>query len=397
MMLGWELPPHNSGGLGVACYQLCKWLASDSVDIEFVMPYRHDQSVEFMRITSATNLEPGKDLPFVGAYESNTYKLANLSGAPQPIQDLFGLETYYQKAIERIVPLRQFDVIHAHDWLTFRAGLRAKELTGAPLIVHFHATEFDRAGGNPGNPLVHEIEAETLQLADRVIAVSNHTKQVLIEGYNVPESTIEVVHNGLDTESLLDPVENSTLKYIDQLKADGYGVVVNVGRLTMHKGLANLLEAAKKVIDKQPKTVFLIGGDGEQYQELVERSADLGIAFNVIFTGFLRGSRWRDVFAQGDLFVLPSISEPFGLTPLEAAFYRMPSVVSKQAGIAEVFRSCLKVDHWDVDKMADQILSVLNHQGLHDELANNAFAELSSFKWQKPASNIKQIYDGVTA
>jgi glycogen synthase len=390
LMLGWELPPHNSGGLGVACYQLCKALSKKEVDIEFILPYTANHKIDFMRISPAHPQDIKEVIKAGIAYDS--YKYVHNDGSEEWV-DIFGQQVAYEHAVAKLVEVSEFDVIHAHDWLTFRAAIRAKELTGRPMILHVHSIERNRAGGAKGNPLVREIEYQAMMLADRIIAVSAHTKTEIIEEYDVPASKIEVIHNSIDLHDV-DPLDTSNAyRYLTRMKHDGYRVVVNVGRLTLQKGIPNLLLAAKEVISRAPNTLFLIVGTGEQNLELIEQAAELGISRNVIFTGFQRGKNWRDAFAIGDLFVMPSISEPFGLTPLEAAGYGTPSLISKQSGVAEVLRNCLKVDFWDIHKMADQIVSVVQNDTLRDELHANALREYQQLSWNKAADRLMEMYE----
>ena len=390
LMLGWELPPHNSGGLGVACYQMCKALSAKGVDIEFIVPYTAEHNIDFMKVTPATPYSAQAILKSGIAYDSFKYILPD--GTEQEV-DLFTQAERYVKAVEHLATLGEFDLIHAHDWLTFRAALRAKEISGKPLIVHVHATEFDRAGGKSGNPMVHEIEYMGLLLADRIMAVSQLTKDIIVKEYDIPADKIEVVHNSIDIDSYeqLDP--HSAYPYLEAMKRHGYRVVANVGRLTVQKGLYNLLLAAKEVINHAPKTIFLIVGSGEQYRELLQLSSDLGIADHVLFTDFQRGKRWRDAFAIADLFVMPSVSEPFGLTPLEAIGWGTPVLVSKQSGVSEVIRNCIKVDFWDVREMANQITSVVLHDGLRDELHKQSFGEYVRLSWDGAADKMVDAYN----
>jgi glycogen synthase len=391
LMLGWELPPHNSGGLGVACYQLCKTLASKGVDIEFVLPYTAEHKIDFMRINSAHPQDVEKVLKAGIAYDS--FKYVKHSGDITWV-DLFGQSAIYEEAVERIVELAEFDVIHAHDWLTFRAALRAKEKTNKPFIAHVHALESDRAGKEMGgNPMVREIEYMALMVADKVIAVSNHTKKTIVREYGIPADKIQVVHNSMDVVDV-EPLDgDNAYKYLAKIKAQGYRVVVNVGRLTIQKGLPNLLQAAAEVLKRAPKTLFLIVGSGEQEQELLELAASLGISSNVIFTGFLRGKQWRDAYAIGDLFVMPSVSEPFGLTPLEAVGYGTPVLLSRQSGVSEVLKNCLRVDYWDANEMANQITSVVQNDGLRDTLHANSLQEYEQLSWNDSADSLISMYD----
>lgn len=389
LMLGWELPPHNSGGLGIACYQLCKALAQKDVDIEFILPYQANHEIDFMNVTSA-HPQGAAAIKRTGiAYDSLLYVKPDGSEQTLTIHDQ---QYMYEKSVERLVVDKEIDIIHAHDWLTFRAALRVKQLKGCPLILHVHSIESDRAGGRSGNPLVREVEGMAMHLADRVIAVSRHTKNRIVAEYGVPTDKITVVHNSINSRGLRPLTPENAYHYLTIMKAHGYKVVVNVGRLTIQKGLPDLLRAAREVIARAPRTLFLLVGSGEQYRELVELAAELGIGPNVIFADFQRGKRWRDAFAVGDLFVMPSISEPFGLTPLEAIGYGTPSLVSKQSGVSEVLKSCLKVDHWDTHEMANQIINVLEQPALREELAANAAKEYERLSWGMAGDRVIDIY-----
>lgn len=392
LMLGWELPPHNSGGLGVACYQLCRALSSQGADIEFVVPYKAQHDISFMKVTPA-HPQGVTEVQRTGtAYDS--YKYVYQDGSVKTI-DIFGQQQLYEEAVDTFVAQTtdEYDVIHAHDWLTFRAALRAKQRTNLPLVIHLHSVERDRAGGGFGNPLVHEIEATAMQMADRIVAVSQHTKNMIIKDYAIPADKIEVVHNSIDREMFEELDDTNAYKYLSTLKSQGYRVVVNIGRLTMQKNLPNLLRAAKEVVARVPKTIFLIVGSGEQYFELIQQAAELGIGKNVVFTGFQRGKQWRDAYAIGDLFVMPSISEPFGLTALEAIGYGTPVLMSNQSGVAEVIRNSLKVDFWDTHEMANKIVAVLQNDSLRDTLHANSLAEYDTLSWRPSATKLLRIYD----
>ncbi len=390
LMLGWELPPHNSGGLGVACYQLCKALANKGADIDFVLPYTAKHDISFMRINAAHPQDVQTVLKAGIAYDS--FKYVKTDGTVEWL-DIFGQSALYEAAVERIIEGREFDVIHAHDWLTFRAAMRAREITGLPFIAHVHSIESDRAGkAGGGNPMVREIEYMALMLADKVIAVSDLTRQAIASEYGIPLEKIEVVHNSIDLDDV-EPLEGANAyRYLERMKAQGYKVVVNIGRMTIQKGIPNLLKAAAEVVKRAPKTIFLLVGSGEQERELLLLAAELGISQNVLFTGFQRGKRWRDAYAIGDLFVMPSISEPFGLTPLEAVGYGTPALISKQAGVAEVLRNCLKVDFWDIDEMANQITAVVQNDGLRDTLHQNALREYEQLTWNHAADALMGMY-----
>ncbi|MDB5161287.1 MAG: putative Glycosyl transferase, group 1 family [Candidatus Saccharibacteria bacterium] len=388
LMLGWELPPNNSGGLGVACLQLSRAMAAAGADIDFILPYPHEPKYDFMRVTSA-HRAGSSIVNRVNAYDSFRYILEDGSYIDLGIHDQ---QTAYALMVGKLVEQMEFDVIHAHDWLTFRAALLAREKSGVPLILHVHSIERDRAGGNPGNPLVREIEATSMLLADHVIAVSQRTKDLIIEDYAIPADRIEVIHNSTDVWDVEALDTDNAYGYLADMKACGWKVIVNVGRLTVQKGLPHLVRAAAEVVKREPKTIFLLVGDGEQRDELIELAAELGISKNVVFTGFQRGKRWRDAYSVADLFVMPSVSEPFGLTPFEATAYGTPSLISKQSGVSEVFRSCLKVDFWDEHEMANQIVGVIRNQSLAAELHANAWQEYQKLSWSKAADKIMDRY-----
>lgn len=389
LMLGWELPPHNSGGLGIACYQLCKALSRQDLDIEFVLPYEADHDIDFMAITAAQPQGVASVVRSGIAYDSYKYILDDGTEEWLNIHDQ---QELFEHSVAKMVEDKEFDLVHAHDWLTFRAALRVKQIKDCPIILHVHSVESDRAGSKNGNPLVREIEEVSLHLADRIIAVSQHTKNTIIEDYGIPADKIEVVHNSIEPGSIAPLDDSNVYHYLDTMKGLGYRVVVNIGRLTIQKGLPNLLRAAKEVIDRAPKTLFLIVGSGEQYYELIDLAAELGIGDKVLFADFQRGKNWRDAFAIGDLFVMPSVSEPFGLTPLEAISYGTPSLVSKQSGVSEVLKSCLKVDFWDIHEMANQIAGVTQSDALRDELLKNANLEYQRLSWHDASNKVTNIY-----
>lgn len=389
LMLGWELPPHNSGGLGNACYHLCKALANKKVDIEFILPYQADHGIDFMQVTSAHPQGVVDVLRSGIAYDSARYIRED---GEEYWPNIYEQQAYYEHAVARLVEKREFDIVHAHDWLTFRAAIKVKELKNCPIILHVHSVESDRAGSNPGNPLVREIEGMAMHLADRVIAVSERTKEAIVKDYGVPPEKIETLHNSIDPSDMEPLDADNAYRYLNLMKSLGYKVVVNVGRLTIQKGLPNLLLAAKEVVLRNPKTFFLLVGSGEQYYELIEMAAGLGIGPNVLFTDFQRGKKWRDAFAIGDLFVMPSVSEPFGLTPLEAIGYGTPVLISKQSGVSEMLKNCLKVDFWDINEMANQILAVIQNEPLHEELLRNLRPEFDRLSWAETSSKMFDIY-----
>jgi glycogen(starch) synthase len=396
LMLGWELPPHNSGGLGVACYHLSKALALKGTSIDFVVPYAAKHNIDFMTVHSATNLSPLHKFG-MGAYDSSFLtEIIDQNGEnPSTIRQI---QHRYVRFVEEMVGTKDFDAIHAHDWLTMEAGMRAKELTDKPLIVHVHATEFDRAGGQSGNPIVHEIEYQGLIMADRILAVSQATKQIIIEKYGIPADKIEVVYNAIDTASFDDGYryDQRTYRYLEGLKAEGYTVISAVTRLTIQKGLGNLVKALAKANEKYDRLVLLLAGDGEQRDELIRLAAELGISDKVFFTGFVRGKQWRDAYSVSDVFVLSSISEPFGLTALEAAHHDNALIVTKQSGVGEVLHSIFRYDFWDVDRLADQMVGIATSPALKASLRKNVTREYARISWHDVAEQCTSLYKSYT-
>ena len=394
LMLGWELPPHNSGGLGVACYHLSKALALKGSDIDFVVPYDapHD-GIDFMTVHGATKLSPLHKFG-MGAYDSGTFRDAVSTEGHQAPGTIRDVQRQYVKFVEQFVDERQFDVIHAHDWLTMEAGIRAKELTNAPLIVHVHATEYDRAGGGAGNPVVHEIEYQGLIMADRIFAVSNITKSIIVEKYGIPADKIEVVHNAIDVSSFDDGYEydRRTYRYLEGLKDEGYTILSAITRLTVQKGLTHLMEAMAKAVSKYDRIALLLVGDGEQRDELVALAAEYGIADKIFFTGFVRGKQWRDAYGVSEIFVLSSISEPFGLTALEAAHHENAVILTRQSGVGEVLHNVLRYDFWDTDRLADQIVGIATSDALKSSLRDNIGKEYARLSWHDVANTCLSQY-----
>lgn len=393
-MLGWELPPHNSGGLGVACYHMAKALAVKGTEIDFVVPYEADHpTVNFMNVRAASRLSPLERYG-LNAYDGSTvYKRLSEADASD-LQDMRGVQRKYVQFVEHLLETEQYDAIHAHDWLTMEAGMRAKEVCDLPLIVHVHATEFDRSGSDSGNPLIHEIEYQGLMMADRIIAVSNITKSIIVHKYNIPADKVEVVHNAIDASSFDDgyDYDDSTYTYLEALKAEGYTIVSTVTRFTIQKGLTHLVQAAARAVERYDRLAFLFAGDGEQRDELIHLAADLGIADKLFFTGFVRGKQWRDAYSVGDIFIMSSVSEPFGLTALEAAHHDNALIITNQSGVAEVLDNIYRYDFWDVDALADRIVAIASSPALQQEMKQNAKAEYTRISWDDVARRCTEIY-----
>ena len=284
-----------------------------------------------------------------------------------------------------------FDVIHAHDWLSIAAGMEAKRISGKPLIVHMHATEFDRTGGT-ANDAVYEIERTGMEAADRVVAVSDYTKNIIINRYGITPEKIEVVYNGIDPD---DAVVAAPFASISARKRLGEKIVLCVGRLTLQKGPDYFLRAAKRALSKDPRLQFVISGAGDMQERLMQEAAALGIADRVFFVGFLRGAELASAYRMADVVVMPSVSEPFGIVPLESLLNGTPVILSKQSGVSEVIRHALKVDFWDTDAMAERIIAATRYSALSTTLSENGRREAGLVNWQKAAQQCILIYNRI--
>ena len=397
LMLGWELPPHNSGGLGVACLHLSKALAGQGAKIDFVVPYEAEHDTPHMKVLAATKLDPL--FRYGGsAYESKLIEEKMFKAfTNDEMLSIRDIQKCYCEFVERYLMEYKPDLVHAHDWLTYEAGILAKKNYGIPLVAHVHATEFDRSGMNGGNPVVHAIEREGLLLADKIVVVSQATKDIIVASYGIPAEKIDVAYNGFDASSFDDGYEynGSSYQYLESLKRQGYTVVSTVGRFTLQKGLYHMMRAAARAILQQPKLVFLLAGDGEQRDELLAQSADLGIANNVLFTGFIRGKELRDVYSISDIFVMSSVSEPFGLTALEAAHHGNALIITKQSGVGEVLRNIMRYDFWDEERLADDIVGIAENGVLREALQDGIVHEYAKISWDDVAKKCLEVYDEV--
>ena len=418
LMFGWEFPPHISGGLGTACYGITKGLAANGVEVLFVMPSAsgdEDQSsariinasdvavydsftniddylgkVQFLRVGS--NLMPYispenysllseeerhfQTMEFTTHFRSK-YKFSGKYGA-----NLYEEVARYAMVGGAIAAENDFDVIHAHDWLTYLAGIAAKRVSGKPLVVHVHATEFDR-DGEDYNTIVYDIEKRGMSEADRVITVSDWTRNIVINRYGIDASKVVTVHNAVDFSGRSDIKVNRTVKE---------KVVTFLGRVTLQKGPEYFIEAARKVLDRCDNVRFVMAGSGDLLNRSVRRVAQLGMADKFHFTGFLRGADVQKMFAYSDVYVMPSVSEPFGISPLEAMISNVPTIISKQSGVAEVLRHAIKVDFWDIDALADSIYALVNYPAIAKIASEKGFEEVSTLKWNNAAAKMKAVY-----
>lgn len=379
LILGWEYPPFNSGGLGVACHWLIKYL-SQKHQIIFVLPKKLNISFPYGQLIFAQDyIEENFSDVLTIPYETSPRSLSWRQGS------LYEQSLLYREAVKKICEKFNFDLIHAHDWLTYPAGIAAKNITGKPLIIHVHATEYDRGGGNSVNPIVYQIEKDGLLNADKIIAVSNYTKNKLLTYYGAHQEKIAVIHNGIEIDGNI-KINN------DFKKIFGKKIVIFVGRFTLQKGPDYFLKAAKKTLDYYKDVVFIMSGSGDMEHYLIEETARLKIADKVIFSGFLRDDQLNKLYQNADLFVMPSVSEPFGITALEAIANGAPVLISKQSGVQEVLKHALKVDFWDVDEMVNKILAVLRHKPLSKVLTKNASQEIKNISWEKAAQKVNEIY-----
>ncbi|MEA1929321.1 MAG: glycosyltransferase family 4 protein [Patescibacteria group bacterium] len=396
LMFGWEFPPHNSGGLGTACEGLTSALADQDIETIFVLPKKIGETegqVEKIVFADVDQMKvrrvPALLYPYVTSQSYEEFKALLGDGADYYGSSLLEEVLCYGQRAKAIAAAEDFDVIHAHDWLSYPAGLMAKRVTGKPLVVHVHATEFDRGGGNGVNQQVYQIEKEGMHQADGVVTVSDWTKKLVMKHYGVSESKIKVVHNGIRAEEYGGRREADSL---EKLKKAGNKIVLFVGRVTLQKGPDYFVRMAKRVLEFEPKTFFVVVGSGDMLGQTMSLAASLGIADRFIFPSFLRGAELNRIYQAADLYILPSVSEPFGITPLESLANGTPVMISKQSGVAEVVSHVLKVDFWDVDEMANQILAVFRHDTLKETLTEYGRQEVANVTWAKAAKKCVDFY-----
>ncbi len=389
LMFGWEFPPFNSGGLGTACYGMTKALSERGVEINFVLPKNIGISEGFLNVISA-NLPQTTRITLVDSllesYMTNesyweVFKHSKKCGYSP---DLLDEVKRYAAIAKDIAASVEHDVIHCHDWMTLPAGYEASRVSGRPFISHIHSTEADRSGGRGNNPHIFEIEQAGVRASDKVIAVSRFTRDRIVDNYQLEKDGIDVVYNGIDRKEFEKKTE---LRNPFDSK-----IVLFLGRLTLHKGPDYFLQAAKKVLEKKEDVIFIVSGSGDMERKIIEDACRLGIGDKVLFTGFLKDEELRKAYRLANLYVMPSVSEPFGITPLEALASGTPVMISKQSGVSEVLNHCLKVDFWDVDEMANKILAVLENRELEDCLAQGGGSEIDRLSWGRTADRIMGIY-----
>ncbi len=410
LMFGWEFPPFNSGGLGVACEGLVNGLASLGTQITFVLPKKMDYDCDACKFVyghpwvrkerSANGVETIEvDSPLSPYLTSESYLQEYALYTNKYIAGGHGVwrrglvdEAMRYAAEARGIAMDEtFDVIHAHDWLSLPAGLEAKKASGKPLVFQVHATEYDRVGDNCLNDDIRAIEKKGLEEADIVVAVSDYTRRQIINRYDIDPKKIEVVPNAVDHAKY----KANFAADFSHLKNNGKKIVLFVGRLTFQKGPDYFLKAALKVSRLDPDVMFVFSGAGDMERWLIEESAKLGIADKVIFAGFLRGNDLARLYRMADLYVMPSVSEPFGITSLEALANGTPILVSRQSGVAEMVSHCLKVDFWDTDQIANKIMAVVKYPALRESLHYNGATEVRNFTWKKSAQKCMNVYNRV--
>ena len=420
LMFGWEFPPHIAGGLGTACYGMTKGLAHCGVDVLFVMPSAsgdEDQTsvriinasdvavydnfhnideflskVQFLRVGSNLHpyIDPTDFTELVEEEQRNQreefkfwfrqkYKFSGKYG-----KNLMEEVSRYAMVAGAIAEEQEFDVIHAHDWLTYYAGIAAKRVSGKPLVIHVHATSFDRGSADNIDTRVFEIEQRGMLEADKVITVSDLTRNIVINKYGIDPAKVVTVHNAVDF---------SGRERIAVERGVKDKVITFLGRITFQKGPEYFIEAAAKVLKVCPNTRFVMAGSGDMMNRCVRYVAKLGIADRFYFTGFLRGDDVQKMFALSDVYVMPSVSEPFGISPLEAMKTDVPTIISKQSGVAEVLKYAIKVDFWDVNALADAMYGLLNYPALSSLAAEKGREEVDNLKWDSAAVKVKRVYE----
>jgi glycogen synthase len=404
LMFGWEFPPIMTGGLGTVCYSLTRALAKKGHQVTFVMPTGpKDLKGEFVNLIVANNIEYTHlkiktvdslltpYLSFDGYSEVYKKFIETKDGA---VKALYGSNLYqevyrFSELAKVIAQNEEFDIIHCHDWMTVDAAINAKKVSGKPIVMHIHNTIFDRGAGF-GSPYEYEIEKRGFEQADRVIAISNRIKEILVTKYFINPDKIEVIHWGIDQDN---PAYK--LNYKSPFSFDNSKIVLFLGRITIQKGPDYFVEAAKKVLQFEPSAKFIFVGSGDMEPQIIRRVAELGIGNSVIFSGFAKGADVHKAFQMADVYVMPSVSEPFGVVALESMINKTPVIISKQSGASEVIRNGLKVDFWDVDELTNKIVGVLKYVPLHKELTEQGLQEVKQYTYEETADRVVAVYNSL--
>lgn len=412
LMFGWEFPPHILGGLGTASYGLTRGMAEQGdMQITFVIPKPWgDEDQSFLKIIGANSI------PVVWKDNSYDYVRQCMAGRMSPEEyfhyrdgirydytrigtDDLGCVAFsgrypdnlleeignYEAVASVLANSLDFDIIHSHDWLTYPAGVFAKHISGKPLVIHVHATDFDRSRGNV-NPTVYAIEKRGMDEADHIMCVSNLTRNIVIEKYHQDPAKVSTVHNAV--EPLKDPDSFVKTPLKDK-------IVTFLGRITMQKGPEYFVEAAARVLQKTKGVRFVMAGSGDMMDKMIDLVAQRGIADKFHFTGFLRGRQVQEMLAESDVYVMPSVSEPFGISPLEAMQVGTPSIISKQSGCAEILSHAIKIDYWDIEAMADAIYGIVTYPAMYESLHTLGREEVNNIRWYDAGLKVRRIYEQV--
>ncbi len=396
LKLGWEFPPNNWGGLGVACYGLVKGLINNDVKVTLVLPNSQKSNLKNCNIVSAQTdlITSNKNLIF-DKHKTISVKKKIYNNL---YSNLHKKISNYAKFCTDFVVTQNFDLIHAHDWMTLKAAVKIKKISGKPLVIHVHSTEIDRQGKDRAKKEIYKIEKIGMQEADCIIAVSNFTKKRIVKYYKIDPKKIKVVHNAISFEDRNFNNNNSIMqdpllqKKLDKIFSSKNFKVLFLGRLTAQKGPKYFLSAAHKILQHRDDVEFIVAGDGDMKSKLIKKSAELKISKKIIFTGFLRGEQIDKIYKAADVYVMPSVCEPFGLAPLEAMKNGTPVVLSKDAGVCEIIKNCLKVDFWNTGQIKNKVIQLLDSPQLYKKLVEQGKKEVHNFSWNTAAQKCVKIY-----
>jgi glycogen synthase len=395
LTFGWDFPPSRNGGLGVACFGMTRELIQRGVEVIFVLPKRQEVigDVRFVFADSARKVKVREVNSYLLPYHAAQSRVHYIESFDKEGKPIIKSRTIIEEAhrfahqASLIAQEEDFDIIHAHDWTSYLAGVAAKIASGKPLVLHVHATSYDQAASNNVDPGIFKIECECFAAADKIITVSQFTKNIIVKNHGVDPNKVEVVHNGCDTYE--PPRLTPTLS---AMKAQNKKVILYHGRITIQKGVDYFIRAARKVVDVDPNVVFVISGWGDMMTQIINQVGSAGLSNHVIFAGALWEEERDRMYQSADLVVMPSVSEPFGLVPLEALQHGTPSLISRQSGVSEVLSNVLKVDFWDVDEMANKILATLRYPVMRQQIVNEGRRELQKMSWSEAAHKIIRLY-----
>lgn len=414
LMFGWEFPPHILGGLGTASYGLTQGMSmQEDMEITFCIPKPWgDEDQSFLKIIGMNstpvvwrdvnwdyvNSRVGEYMNPQDYYDLRDHIYANFnylhtndlgciefSGRyPDNLQEEINNYSIVAGVVAR---QQQYDIIHSHDWLTYPAGIHAKQISGKPLVIHVHATDFDRSRGNV-NPTVYSIEKNGMDHADHIMCVSELTRQTVIHKYHQDPRKVTTVHNAVA------PLSQEIMNIVPQ-KSKKEKIVTFLGRITMQKGPEYFVEAAAMVLHRTKNIRFVMAGNGDMMNQMISLVAERGIADRFHFPGFMKGKQVYEVLKASDVYIMPSVSEPFGISPLEAMQVSVPTIISKQSGCAEILDNCIKIDYWDIHAMADAIYSICTYPAMYDYLKTEGKREVDAIKWENVGYKVRSIYDNI--